>query len=500
MKKLLMGASVCAFIALTLLVGGTESAHAQMGLDGAVDNFNLATGTAVQTTGDLNVRMTPSKAGAFIAVKPRGSRGVVTSGPVAADGYLWYYVKYEIGQSGWNVANWLARMSTTSIATGSSTAAIASFTATPANPTLATDTVTLRWDTTGVNRCWLFNSANYMPINDIDPRSSSYVVAPAWRIDAGRNRTQIVYTLNCLDVMATTNKNPITRTVTVTLGTSTTPTPVASSTDKLGLELGTAVQTTDPLNVRGTPSIYGAFLATKPAGSRGVIERGPVESDGRVWYYVNYEIGADGWNASGWLARRLSTSTVVSTEPATIVKFESDRSSVDATTTPITLSWSTTGITRCSLLSSTDSRINSVVDNSPANGRHTLTPNWRTVGANSVIITYTLRCQDASASDKKLVEATTKVTYTGVVKTSGRISTFIQSGATIALTGTAYGADVLTATILTSDKDVVYTVEEIPVSNNKWSKTIEADLATGRYTVVIKSIDGTEIARRSYTK
>lgn len=55
----------------------------------------LAVWDAVQATGPLNVRQTPSISGAFITEKPTGSKGVITGGPIVADGYTWWLILWE---------------------------------------------------------------------------------------------------------------------------------------------------------------------------------------------------------------------------------------------------------------------------------------------------------------------------------------------------------------------------------------------------------------------
>ena len=111
MKQLFTNcAIVVAFLAVAAPVANAQVASTTL----PVDHLVLPIGTKIETTADLNVRATPSKSGAFIAVKAKGSRGTIAQGPVTStDGYVWYYVDYEYGADGWNASGWLSKISTT---------------------------------------------------------------------------------------------------------------------------------------------------------------------------------------------------------------------------------------------------------------------------------------------------------------------------------------------------------------------------------------------------
>ena len=64
-------------------------------------------GDCVQASADLNVRATPSLAGSLLGVTAYGSSGTVLEGPVYADGYAWYKIRYQSGITGWSVALYL---------------------------------------------------------------------------------------------------------------------------------------------------------------------------------------------------------------------------------------------------------------------------------------------------------------------------------------------------------------------------------------------------------
>ena len=59
------------------------------------------------TEDDLRVRAGPSTSQAIVKTQSRNVLGVVTDGPVAADGYIWWKIDYEDGTTGWSAQDWL---------------------------------------------------------------------------------------------------------------------------------------------------------------------------------------------------------------------------------------------------------------------------------------------------------------------------------------------------------------------------------------------------------
>ena len=64
-------------------------------------------GDWVQTTANLNVREGPGLGYAIIDTMPEGTLGQIVDGPVEADGYVWWDVKYVSGERGWSVEDGL---------------------------------------------------------------------------------------------------------------------------------------------------------------------------------------------------------------------------------------------------------------------------------------------------------------------------------------------------------------------------------------------------------
>jgi hypothetical protein len=41
---------------------------------------------------------------------PSGSTGVVTGGPVSADGYIWWQIRWSDGTTGWSVQDYIIKI------------------------------------------------------------------------------------------------------------------------------------------------------------------------------------------------------------------------------------------------------------------------------------------------------------------------------------------------------------------------------------------------------
>ena len=67
-------------------------------------------GDLVETTAGVNVRASASASGALLGTQLPGGQGVVTGGPVAADGFNWWQVNYTVNPDGWSVENWLQKV------------------------------------------------------------------------------------------------------------------------------------------------------------------------------------------------------------------------------------------------------------------------------------------------------------------------------------------------------------------------------------------------------
>ena len=110
--------------------------------------------------------------------------------------------------------------------------------------------------------------------------------------------------------LTTASSTPITATSTSPTATSTPPIPTATSTATTTVstkfKLGDFVRTLVGLNVRETPSSSGILLGIQTASSTGRIVKEAVQSDGFIWWGVDYTSGADGWSVENYLERVLS--------------------------------------------------------------------------------------------------------------------------------------------------------------------------------------------------
>jgi parallel beta-helix repeat protein len=70
---------------------------------------------------------------------------------------------------------------------------------------------------------------------------------------------------------------------------------------QLKFRVGDQVRTIANLNVREGPGLGYALIDTVPEGTLGQIVEGPVETDGYVWWEVDYTVGVRGWSVGDWL-------------------------------------------------------------------------------------------------------------------------------------------------------------------------------------------------------
>jgi hypothetical protein len=61
----------------------------------------------VVTTDALKVRENPGLSSPEIKTQPKGTSGKILEGPVCADNYVWWKVKYQDGTTGWSAQDWL---------------------------------------------------------------------------------------------------------------------------------------------------------------------------------------------------------------------------------------------------------------------------------------------------------------------------------------------------------------------------------------------------------
>lgn len=75
----------------------------------------FSAGDRVRTTANVNVRTGPGTSCPEITdpdypgYAPAGNTGVVLSGPVSANGYVWWEIQYDAGYTGWSAENWLEK-------------------------------------------------------------------------------------------------------------------------------------------------------------------------------------------------------------------------------------------------------------------------------------------------------------------------------------------------------------------------------------------------------
>jgi hypothetical protein len=78
----------------------TDESHAKQANS---DPFGLAVGDQVQVVASaLNCRATPSTTGTIISTESSGQLGQITNGSVSSGGYIWWYIAYTDGHTGWS--------------------------------------------------------------------------------------------------------------------------------------------------------------------------------------------------------------------------------------------------------------------------------------------------------------------------------------------------------------------------------------------------------------
>jgi chitodextrinase len=72
---------------------------------------SFALGARIQTTARINVRSSASTTGKVLGTQPRGGTGTIISGPVVANGYIWWNINYDNGVDGWSAQSYLSLVS-----------------------------------------------------------------------------------------------------------------------------------------------------------------------------------------------------------------------------------------------------------------------------------------------------------------------------------------------------------------------------------------------------
>ncbi len=119
--------------------------------------------------------------------------------------------------------------------------------------------------------------------------------------------------------------------------------------------IGDRVQTTANLNVYATASTSGTILGQHAVGSLGTVIGGPATVNGVVWWNIDYDIGADGWDVQDYLAKASPLPTVsLTANPTSITSGGSS-----------TLTWSSTNATSCTVTGFTAGGTSGTVTVSP---------------------------------------------------------------------------------------------------------------------------------------
>jgi GH25 family lysozyme M1 (1,4-beta-N-acetylmuramidase) len=275
--------SVTPMLTVTDSAGNTATAGTGCTLAVSTDAFGIAVGDEVEVVAtSLHCRATPSNSGTVVSTESKGEYGQVENGSVSSGGYVWWYIAYADGHTGWSAEGtgstaWLqvVTVTLTSVAVSPASASVSEggtgkFTATPTcTPTCPSGT-TYSWALTRTT------------LGTLSAKTGSSVTFTAVKSTTGRIGLFVNATLNGVTVQSS-----------ATVITVTNP-------DKFGIAIGDEVEVVaTSLHCRATPSSTGKVISIESKGELGEVENGSVSSGGYVWWYIAYADGHTGWSAEG---------------------------------------------------------------------------------------------------------------------------------------------------------------------------------------------------------
>lgn len=99
---------------VALLSERLEELRAGSSSEGGFDK-DISVGDTVQTTDTLKVRGSAAVSAGLLGTVPAFTSGQVIDGPETNDGYVWWYVRYNTGMTGWSAENWMRNLSTSTL-------------------------------------------------------------------------------------------------------------------------------------------------------------------------------------------------------------------------------------------------------------------------------------------------------------------------------------------------------------------------------------------------
>ncbi|HET8522785.1 MAG TPA: SH3 domain-containing protein [Thermomicrobiales bacterium] len=237
----------------------------------AAQDFATTEGVIVNTDA-LNVRSDPGLHGAVLSVLPYGTHAVVADGPVEADGYTWYAINADGGESGWVASEYLATASSGGgFGIGDGVRVMTPVLNIRDAPSASADVFTTAREGT----VFTISSAAQPADGYTWYQVHSFGIALPLEGNVGWVAGEFLVA------------DPA---VTGCEGQGPCPT---------GLAPGDGIRVaTDALNLRGAPGLSSAVGAVLPNGTQGVVADGPTYVDGHAWLAITTdEYGA------GWVAR-----------------------------------------------------------------------------------------------------------------------------------------------------------------------------------------------------
>lgn len=260
-------------------------------------------GDTVRIVNPLNLRTAPNLGGRVIVTMAQNTTATVASGPVPADGYVWYQLNTQHG------IGWAATISLVKVTTPPPTPAPGGFAA---------------GDTVRVTAGLYLRSAPSLT-------SSVYVTMPTgttctilggpspaggytwYQVETpygtGWAAGEFLVKVAVPTTPEPTPTEPSTPDPTPTEPSTPSPTPGGS-----GFANGDTIRVTANLFLRSSPSLNGQVRATMPNGTLCTIVGGPSPSSGYTWYEVQSTYGT-GWAAGEYMVKSSGTAPTPTPQP-----------------------------------------------------------------------------------------------------------------------------------------------------------------------------------------
>jgi hypothetical protein len=216
-------------------------------------------GDRIQLSANTNVRTTGSLSGTLIGTQPASAEGTIIAGPVSADNITWWQINYDSGSDGWSGSNHFTLSSSPKpIET---------------NPTPLSFKLGERIQLNAITNVRISGGLSAQLLGTQAIGNSGVIVSGPvysdnitwWKMD---------YDIGIDGWSGQNNFSP--------------------AVSPFGIS--TRIELVKIANVRSSPSLSGALIATLPVATTGTILSGPIHSDSIIWWQIKYDNGTIGWS------------------------------------------------------------------------------------------------------------------------------------------------------------------------------------------------------------